>query len=78
MRGDVVRFGDPGGPDARRGRASQRAHPSMRKREAQAATTQMGRLGAEDPSRASGRASRSVGGARFRDASPLGGQALTA
>jgi thiamine-phosphate diphosphorylase len=28
----------------------------MRKREAQAATTQMGRMGAEDPSRASGRA----------------------
>ena len=49
MRGDVVRFGDPGGPDARRGRASQRTHPLMRKREAEAATTQMGRMGAEDP-----------------------------
>jgi nucleoside-diphosphate-sugar epimerase len=33
---------------------SQRAHPLMRKREAQAATTQMGRLGAEDPARSSG------------------------
>jgi len=30
----------------------------MREREAQTATTQMGRLGAEDPSRGSGRASK--------------------
>jgi hypothetical protein len=32
----------------------------MRKREAQAATTQMGRIGAEDPPRISGRDSGSV------------------
>src|ERR1700693_2648041 len=45
----------PGGPDARRGRAPERAHPLMRKRGAEVATTQMGRLDAEDPSRAFGR-----------------------
>src|SRR5205809_6432224 len=44
-----------GGPDARRGRAPERAHASMRKRGAEAATTQMGRMGAEDPPRGSGR-----------------------
>src|SRR5260370_16799911 len=43
------------GPDARRGRAPERAHPSMRKRGAEAATTQMGRMGPEDPARDSGR-----------------------
>src|SRR6266487_3878975 len=35
------RSGDPGGADARRRRAPQRAHPLMRKRGAQEATTQM-------------------------------------
>src|SRR5438132_316784 len=38
-----------GGPDARRGRAAERAHSSVRERAAEAATTQMGRMGAEDP-----------------------------
>jgi hypothetical protein len=49
MRGDVERFGDPGGADARRRRATQRAHPLMRKRVAQKPTTQMRRMGAKDP-----------------------------
>ncbi len=49
----------PGGPDARRGRAPERAHLSMRERGAEVATTQMGRMGAEDPSRASGRGCQS-------------------
>src|SRR6266566_5966575 len=51
-----------GGPDARRGRASERAHPLMREREAEAATNHrgpqakgLGPLGTEDPSRGSGR-----------------------
>src|SRR5665213_1913425 len=39
----------PGGPDARRGRVAERAHPWMRKGATEVATTQMGRLGAEDP-----------------------------
>src|SRR5947208_122594 len=40
-----------GGPDPRRGRAPERAHLVMRKRGAEAATTEMGRMAAEDPSR---------------------------
>src|SRR5439155_10214337 len=40
-----------GGPDPRRGRAPVRAHLVMRKRGAEAATTEMGRMAAEDPSR---------------------------
>jgi enamine deaminase RidA (YjgF/YER057c/UK114 family) len=44
----------------------------MRKREVQAATTQMGRMGAEDPSRASGRASSSpIERQRIRSGSPF-------
>src|SRR5216684_8586175 len=39
----------PGGPDGRSRRAPQRAHSLMRKRGAQEATMQMGRMGAEDP-----------------------------
>ena len=49
----------PGGPDARRGRAPERAHPSMRERGAKVATTQMGRMGAEDPAGISGCTSNS-------------------
>jgi hypothetical protein len=47
MRGDVERFGDPGDADARRRRATQRAHPLMRV--AQKPTTQMRRMGSKDP-----------------------------
>jgi enamine deaminase RidA (YjgF/YER057c/UK114 family) len=45
----------------------------MRKREAEAATTQVGRLGAEDPSRASGRVSHaeSIDRRRIRSGSPF-------
>src|SRR5438046_6131497 len=43
------RFGDPGGPDARRGRAPERTHPLMRERGAKPATTQMSCMGPEDP-----------------------------
>src|SRR3989442_1594302 len=46
----------PGGPDARRGRAPERAHRLIRERGAEAATTQTGCMGAEDPSMTSGRA----------------------
>jgi hypothetical protein len=38
-------------------RAPERAHPLMRKRGAQKATLQMGRMGAEDPLASAGRSS---------------------
>src|SRR2546427_10523597 len=38
----------------RSGRVAQRAHPQMRKRATEVATTQMGRMGAEDPAGISG------------------------
>ena len=43
----------PWGPQGS-GRVAQRAHPWMRKRATQVATTQMGRMGAEDPAGISG------------------------
>jgi putative holliday junction resolvase len=46
------RFGDPGGPDPGEATSSAASASSIRKRAAQSVNPEMGRMGAEDPSRA--------------------------
>jgi hypothetical protein len=46
------RFGDPGGPDPGEATSSAARASSIRKRAAQELNPEMGRMGAEDPSRA--------------------------
>src|SRR2546425_11288294 len=46
------RFGDPGGPDPGEATSSAASASSMRERVAQELSPEMGRMGAEDPSRA--------------------------
>jgi len=59
-------FGHPGGPDPRSRRAPERAHRGMRKRGAQEATTEQGRLGVEDPVTGTSRAARRYAKAVFQ------------
>src|SRR5260370_41804065 len=71
-REGTERFGHPRGPDARSRRATQRTHGGMLKRGAQKATTEMGRVGDEDPVTGTSSSARRYAEAVFELASEEG------